>query len=317
MAEKQLIENYLDYYAQNIDWKERTVKDEVEIVSYQDNSTMRIFYNEQTDNYDAHCHPAMEVIMPVDNYYDVVSGNSSYHLLPGEILIIPPGDIHRLIAPPSGKRFIFLFDISYIVAMKGFHGVQAYINGCIHINKTDYPQIYDEVYQLFVQMRNEYFNNNDFKELSIYSHLINFFVLYGRNRLNNTDLFPSGRIYKQKEYIQKFNDVLEYIDMHYAEDLTLEDVASYSGFSKYHFTRLFKLYTNTTFYECLSFKRIKAAEQLLAEPDLSITEIALQVGFSSISTFNRVFRQQKNCTPSEYRSLCVKYAGRGHFDTHK
>lgn len=306
MAEKQLIENYLDYYAQNIDWKKREIENEVEIIKFKDDSTIRIFFNEQTDNYAAHCHTAMEVIIPVENYYDVEADNTNYHLVPGDILVIPPGNIHKLIAPSFGKRFIFLFDISHIVSMKGFNGIQSYITGCLFFNKNDYPQIYDDVYQLFLQIRNEYFSNNEFRELTIYSHLINFFVLFGRNRLTNNELFPSGRIYKQKEYIQKFNNVLEYIDSHYAEDLTLEDVASYSGFSKYHFTRLFKLYTNTTFYECLSIKRIKAAEQLLSEPDLSITEIALQVGFSSISTFNRVFRQHKNCTPSEYRALCVK-----------
>ena len=114
---------------------------------------------------------------------------------------------------------------------------------------------------------------------------MNFFILYGRNHLNNVQLFPNVRIYKQQEYLQKFNDVLDYIDAHYAEDLTLDAVASYSGFSKYHFTRLFKQYANTTFYDYLSYKRIKVAEQLLTEPELSITEIAFRSGFSSISTF--------------------------------
>lgn len=82
----------------------------------------------------------------------------------------------------------------------------------------------------FVQIRNEYFSLNELRELAIYSHLLNFFILYGRNHLNNVQLFPNVRIYKQQEYLQKFNDVLDYIDAHYAEDLTLDAVASYSGF---------------------------------------------------------------------------------------
>ena len=129
------------------------------------------------------------------------------------------------------------------------------------------------------------------------------FVSIGRNHINDMDLFPNTKSHKQQEYLQKFNDVLDYIDSHYTEELTLDDIADFSGFSKYHFTRLFKQYTDSTFYDYLSFRRIKSAEELLAKPELSITEIALQSGFSSISTFNRIFKQKKGCTPSEYRSL--------------
>ena len=86
----------------------------------------------------------------------------------------------------------------------------------------------------------------------------------------------------------------------------MEMVDEHSGFSKLHFSRLFKKYTNTTFYDYLILKRIQAAEQLLADADLSITEVALRTGFSSISTFNRTFKRKKNCTPREYRSMCRK-----------
>ena len=95
---------------------------------------------------------------------------------------------------------------------------------------------------------------------------------------------------------------MDYIDEHYMEDLNLEDIAESIGFSKFHFSRLFKQYTNFTFCDYLCYRRIKVAEELLAMPDLSITEVALQAGFPSISTFNRLFKQHKNCTPSEYRS---------------
>lgn len=49
-----------------------------------------------------HWHTAMEVIMPVENYYDVITASNSYHIEPGEILVIPSGEMHQLIAP--GKR---------------------------------------------------------------------------------------------------------------------------------------------------------------------------------------------------------------------
>jgi AraC-like DNA-binding protein len=151
-------------------------------------------------------------------------------------------------------------------------------------------------------MRNEYFSKAEYGELTIYSLLLNLFVKLGYNHINTGNLFPNVRLYKQKEYVQKFNTLMDYIDEHYMEDLNLETIAKSIGFSKFHFSRLFKQYTNFTFCDYLCYRRIKVAEELLAEPDLSITEIALQAGFPSISTFNRLFKQRKNCTPSEYRS---------------
>jgi AraC-like DNA-binding protein len=101
--------------------------------------------------------------------------------------------------------------------------------------------------------------------------------------------------------MDKFNTVMDYIDSHYTEDLNQDDIAASVGFSKYHFSRLFKQYTNYTFSSYITRRRIRAAENLLEQPELSVTEVALQSGFPSISTFNRVFKQVKNCTPSEYR----------------
>lgn len=275
--------------------------DRQELVSYHQSSAIRIWCNQQAVDFDPHWHSAMEIIAPVENWYDAVIRGETYHLIPGDILIIPSGELHALKAPEKGTRFIFLFDISSIAKLSGFASIQSVMDDPLIITKNTYPHIYDDVYHILLQMRNEYFNKNEFAELTIFSLLLNLFVKLGTNHLSNMNLFASARPYKQKEYINKFNDVMDYIDAHYMEDFTLDSVASAIGFSKYHFSRLFKQYTGFSFCAYICHRRIKVAEELLEQPDLSITEIAMQSGFPSISTFNRVFRQQKNCSPSEYR----------------
>jgi AraC-type DNA-binding domain-containing proteins len=295
--------NFLDFYGINHDFTgTRDVRDSQETVSFHNNSTIRIWPNTQVESFEAHWHAALEIIMPVENYYDVRVGETDYHIRPGEIIVIPPGELHELHAPDSGSRFIFMFDISLITKLKGFVGIQSILSQPLYVTKDTYPQIYEDIYQLLIQMRNEYFNKNEYAELTIFSLLLNFFTKFGYNHINANNLFPNVRLYKQKEYIQKFNSLMEYIDIHYMEELNLEDIAESTGFSKYHFSRLFKQYTGFTFCDYLCHRRIKVAEELLARPDLSITEAALQAGFPSISTFNRLFKQYKNCTPSEYRS---------------
>ena len=87
------------------------------------------------------------------------------------------------------------------------------------------------------------------------------------------------------------------------EDISLDTIADVAGFSKFHFSRLFKQFTNISFYDYLNQRRVKEAEKLLLNPNLSITEVAMRSGFSSISTFNRVFKSFKECTPTEFKNL--------------
>ncbi|PWT28028.1 MULTISPECIES: AraC family transcriptional regulator [Butyrivibrio] len=278
----------------------RKLKQNQEIVQYLNDSTLRIWYNDQDEDYETHWHNAIEIIMPVEEWYEVTISEEKFHITPGEILIIPSSSLHSLHAPSKGARFIFLFDLHFLEKLSGFTSISTILGKPIVIKKETFLPVYDDIYDLLIQMRTEYFSDSDFADIMIYSHLLELFSLIGRYRISEMKL-SNTRIYKQKEYIDKFNEVLEYIDEHYMENLCLESIAYKAGFSKFHFSRLFKQYTNFTFNEYLTHRRIKAASDLLAMPDLSITEVSLAVGFASISTFNRIFRQVNKCTPSEYR----------------
>ena len=111
----------------------------------------------------------------------------------------------------------------------------------------------------------------------------------------------TDNINKHRAHYDKFVSLLTFIDANYQEDLSLEQAADYIGFSKYHFSRLFKLHTNTTFYDYLSHKRVQAAQSLLAT-DIPITDIAFQTGFNNLTTFCRCFKKCTNCSPTEYRN---------------
>ena len=137
----------------------------------------------------------------------------------------------------------------------------------------------------------------------MYAKILEFFAIVGANRFDNIITMPEKAGIKKREYIDKFNALFSYIDKHYTDDISLDFVAEMTGYSKFYFTRLFKKYAGTTFFDYLCYKRIRAAEELLINPSLSITDVAIMSGFPSISTFNRLFKQKKNCTPTEYREL--------------
>lgn len=79
-----------------------------EIVEFQEYSSLRIWNNNSPTNYAPHRHTVLEIIFPIENYYLADVNDTHYRIMPGEILIIPPGMLHALTAPSSGKRLIFL-----------------------------------------------------------------------------------------------------------------------------------------------------------------------------------------------------------------
>ena len=277
-----------------------------EIVEYQPDKAIRIWFNDLDASYGMHWHTSIEIVQPIFNCYEIVIGEETIHVEPGEIVIIPPRSLHQIVAPETGCRFIYIFDMSSLSSIHGFAAIQPFIQEPIKITKSAYPHIYHDICDILTQMRDYYFNQEKFAELSIYALLIKLLLSLGNNQFDNMEIFSSMRVYKQKEYASKFNEVMEFIDTHYMDDLELDNIAASIGFSKYHFSRLFKQYTNYTFCNYLTRRRLLAAKALLEQPNLSITEIALQSGFPSISTFNRAFKQQNNCTPSEYRDKFSK-----------
>lgn len=103
--------------------------------------------------------------------------------------------------------------------------------------------------------------------------------------------------------LRKLIPALEYVNEHYAaQDLSLETLSGVLGLNPAYFCRLFKRGTGHSFTEYLNFIRVSKSEELLRNSSLSILEISLEVGFASVSYYNRVFKKIKNCTPTVYRS---------------
>ncbi len=274
-----------------------------EKVDYKDNSPILLHINNSSVSYSPHWHTAVEIIMPINNAYNVVIGKTTYNIQEKDILIIPPGELHELVAPNDGSRLILLFDYSLISSLKSITNVYTVLNQPRFITIHNAPDTYSELTKIFNEISYEYNSDNTLREAALYSLIIKMFVVMGRKYMNTENIFPDVKISKQKEYIEKFNLIFDYINENFMEEISLDTIADVVGFSKFHFSRLFKQFTDMSFYDYLNQRRVKEAEKLLLNPSLSITEVAMRSGFSSISTFNRVFKIFKECTPSEFKNL--------------
>jgi AraC-like DNA-binding protein len=92
------------------------------------------------------------------------------------------------------------------------------------------------------------------------------------------------------------------IDRDYAEPLDLDRVAAAAGVSKYHFLRCFAATYGTTPGAYLTERRIERAQDLLRATNLTVTEVCMLVGYSSLGSFSSTFRRLVGTTPSAYQS---------------
>lgn len=259
--------------------------------------------NQEATDYEMHLHPALEIIMPIKNTYQVTVNGQTFVLNEGDILFIPPEEMHSLTVLEEGQRIILLFDYATLSRIPGFSTLSPLFSRALLLTASEEDSTYSDARDILLSMVNLYIEDEQFCDLSIIGMFIQFIVLLNLYKQKKNMNLTSLNSNPQKEYMKKFNTVFEFIEQHYAENLDLETVAKYCGFSKFHFSRIFKQFANVSFNEYLNNRRIQAAITLLSSPELTITEVALMSGFSSISTFNRVFRNIKGCTPTEFRQM--------------
>jgi len=103
-------------------------------------------------------------------------------------------------------------------------------------------------------------------------------------------------------YEGRVNAVVDHIEAHLDEELSVEQLAAVAHFSPYHFHRIFSTITGETLGVCIARLRLeRAANRLVAQPHRPVTDIALECGFASPSSFSRAFRGTYGMTPSAWR----------------
>lgn len=274
----------------------------LENVDYLAQSNIRFWHNVLSIEYPLHHHAPMEIIICEESTYTVIANQKKYLLHEGDILIIPPNMLHELKAQEHGSRFILLINMEIMEGLKDYRALDPIFMQAYLCTPETHPEIYRQIHSTFMLMIDEYFSANIFWESKIYGFVFSILSLIGREHFKiqsgADSLVPSRE--RREDYV-KFSSLLNYLNEHYPDNISLDDAAKYLGFSKYYFTRLFKQQTGMTFYDYLSRKRISAAQAMLST-DLSITEIALRTGFNDPSSFTRCFKKVTDSSPNEYRS---------------
>ena len=106
----------------------------------------------------------------------------------------------------------------------------------------------------------------------------------------------------ESKHTDRLKNILMYIQEHYAEKITLADIAATANICQSECCRFFKKHMNESLFDYLLSFRIEKSLPLLVDQQLSITEISNLCGFSSSSYYTKVFREHMGCTPTAYQA---------------
>ncbi|MCR4639653.1 AraC family transcriptional regulator [Ruminococcus sp.] len=279
----------------------KNLSGDYETVEYENQRFVMLYDNDEIEEYPTHWHNAVEIIIPLHNGFTVTVGGTDYHLNEKEIIIIPPGELHSMPAQ-EGRRIIFQCDNSIISDIPALEALIPVFSEAFYITPNVSKELYILSRKSILDIYSEYYSKSTLADVKIYLCLINMLTAVREYQLTQAADAFSNEI-AGREDSKKFNMVMKYINQNYMFEIPLEKIADIAGYSKYHFSRIFKKYNNVSYIQYINGKRIKAAERLLIDPSLSVTEVAMRAGFSSLTTFNRAFKKAKNCTPTEFKTL--------------
>ena len=141
-------------------------------------------------------------------------------------------------------------------------------------------------------------------ELYTKDYLIRIWILMLESRQEEFEAIPKSKEHRVNMDEVRAKEAIRFIEEHYTEPISLDDIAASIHVSKSECCRCIKRCMKMTPFEYLMKHRIYVAAGLLCDPDCndSIAELASKVGFNSSSYFNKLFRKYLKCTPTQYKA---------------
>ena len=225
----------------------------------------------------------------------------------GDMMIVGSSLFHRPIkyGPPPNKAIVLYFLPKAVIGVEGNGEDVEYLMpflaqgaGFPHLlaAKTGVPA---KVLELIKLIYAELPAKSSRGRLNIKTYLKMVLVLLGNHYADHRTEFI--RFCRREESIRRLRPVLNFIDEHFPEPITVNDAASIAGMSKSHFTRFFADVIGQPFVAYVTNLRVTKAERLLAATDVPIAELSQQVGFCDQSYFGKVFHKSMGMSPARYR----------------
>lgn len=131
--------------------------------------------------------------------------------------------------------------------------------------------------------------------------LLEALLINNRELVHQIKEIDARRFSTQKEIYRRLNEVKDYIDSCFNEDITLDDLSRVALMSPFHLLRQFKKNYRQTPHRYLTERRLEKARFSIIHSDASLTDICFMIGFNDISSFSKLFKRRFGLSPQQYR----------------
>ena len=244
--------------------------------------------------YPLHWHNHIEIICPLSGSFTAEVRGKKHNVDEGDILICGSCEPH-LIEKCEPNTQVLLISLSML-----FCGQSVFKE--IIKNRIEDPVVTGdgevcEIVEIILSNMNE--KNSVCAELNLRGNLYLLLSLLLKKVSTTQSLSDSHK--KRLELTMKIQKALDLVSTSYSEKITIERVASASGYEKSAFCRIFRSATGITFHKYLNDYRIKLALVLIEDGAHTLAEISELVGIPGQKNFSRIFKQTVGYTPSEYK----------------
>ncbi len=243
--------------------------------------------NESTNTIDAHWHEWLEVIYILEGEMTIEYEGGLFNVKKGEVCVIGSQALHKIVGAKGVYRFQCLH-INNGFIIKNINSV-VFSNKIFKINETE----------VFLK----YFNNivaliNEKNAVAIMKYKANILLLLSHCiEEKKLDKNENGN----SPYSDSFTRILFYINIHFKEQLSLNDLSREYNYTPQYISSLFKKYLDVTFHTYLTKVRLDRAKFMLFSSNNKIIDIAYECGFPSEQSFIAQFKKVYGLTPASYR----------------
>lgn len=263
------------------------------------NNALYIEHKKNTEKFNMpiqHYHDAYEIYLQLDGKRYAFYDNIWYTLKCGDMAIFKPFDIHFFESKESDyyERYGLNFQLdcfSNILSNEEKYLLTEKLNSCIiHLSEEQTKALYDHFKRVdYLSKRTGFLS-----EKLTHSALL-LLVAYATECIDNRVVTEGHTVAPQ------IISALKYINKHYKENISLDDIAKTAHISKFYFCRKFHSTTGATVLEYLNNVRLTKVHNLLLSTTMTIDEIAAITGFSSAVNLTRAFKNVYGSSPREFR----------------
>ncbi|MCR8633708.1 helix-turn-helix domain-containing protein [Paenibacillus radicis (ex Xue et al. 2023)] len=235
-----------------------------------------------------------QITIPIYGSCLLTQENKNYRLVDGSGLVQHPQDHHYFEIGTQSSVLVFKINQNSLKELARSEEIE------FALRQQFDPSFLSEKFRKWMSALLAYDPTDRLAQEEMESQVL--YYLYGAlsgNHKSNTDLIERASLVSTDPFM---GNVLEYIHAQYTNEVEIDTLASIALQSRYHFIRSFKAAFGVTPYQYVLRLRMDEAKLKLQRSGMSITDISLSLGFSSVSQFYRAFVKAVGSTPEQFRN---------------